>query len=68
VVVLASVLLGVGKTPGPEFRWWALAAGFALGGLLVAAQFSTDAAGQRLRLKRFVRARERLRDELLPGN
>jgi tetratricopeptide (TPR) repeat protein len=64
VVILASVLLGAGKAPGPEFRWWALAAGFAVGALLVAASFSSDSTGQTRRSKRFVRARERLRDEL----
>lgn len=63
-VVVASVLLGLGKTPGPEFRWWALAAGFALGGLIMAAEFSSDTAGQGRRLKRFARSRDRLREEL----
>jgi tetratricopeptide (TPR) repeat protein len=63
-VVIASVLLGLGKSPGPEFRWWALALGFGLGALMLAADFSSDNPGQRQRFRRFARKRERLRDEL----
>jgi tetratricopeptide (TPR) repeat protein len=63
-VAVASVLLGLGKAPGLEFRWWALAVGFSVGALLLAADFSSDNGGQRSRYKKFVRRRDRLRDEL----